>query len=59
MGYNITNPSLREARSILGIHVKGRTSWFNRCVGGKLKNTHPGVAGVKDAFTSAAKSCKR
>ena len=46
------------ARRIVGMPGH-ESSKFNRCVGGKLFGSHPGTQkSARDAFTSAAKSCK-
>ena len=58
MQYNITSPTLRQARAILGVHVRGKKTWFNRCISGKLSGSSPGSsAAVHSAFASAARGC--
>ncbi len=46
------------ARRIIGMPGHA-SSKFNRCVGGKLLDSHPGSRKLaRDAFSAAAKDCK-
>lgn len=46
------------ARRIVGMRGHEISS-FNSCVGGKLIGSHGDVAARRQAFSAAAKSCKR
>jgi hypothetical protein len=50
---------LGAARTILGVHVKGHTGKFARCMGKQLSGQKPGNrVGQIAAWRSAVNSCK-
>jgi hypothetical protein len=50
--------SLKSARRILGVHIKGHSGRQAKCVGGKLRGSKPGSrSAARAALASAARSC--
>ncbi len=55
---NYLDGSLKHARRILGIHVRGRKGKQAVCVGKALSGSHPGSrAAARKALADAARSC--
>ena len=59
MAKSYLDGSLRAARRIFGVHVGHRVTWFNKCVGGKLRGSRPGSrSAVRQSFSGAAQGCR-
>lgn len=52
--------SLRSARRIFGVHIKGHSGRQAKCVGAALRGSRPGSRkAAQDALSAAARSCGR
>lgn len=55
---NYLDGTLKHARVLLGVHIRGRKNAQSKCVGKALSGTHPGSReAARKALASAAKSC--
>jgi len=58
MNFTYLDGSLKHARRLLGIHIKGRTNKQAKCVGQELRGKKfDSRAEVQDALGTAAKKC--
>lgn len=60
MSKHYLDGTLKSARRILGVHIKGHSGRQAKCVGQQLSGSHPGSrAAARQALASAARACGR
>lgn len=58
MAKNYLDGSLKSARRIIGVHIKGHTGAQAKCVAKKLRDTHPGSREeARKQLAKAAEQC--
>ncbi len=58
MGVNYLDGTLKHARRLLGVHIRGRKGKLAKCVGQTLSGSHPGTrVAARKALAQAARSC--
>ncbi len=55
---NYLDGTLKSARRILGVHIRGRKNKQAKCVGAALSGSHPGSReAARKQLANAARSC--